>query len=137
MPNLSGSMGEINGMIRSMLGLTRHSRLRDQIRDTTELYELTVKHDGLADASSDLAQVINQQAKRLLERSSASGRRWNWASLIVCWVIAGLLSLGGYALSSHWGSWWGTLLMIIDVFVGVLFAVAGVGTLLEPKSEAA
>ena len=36
-PALGDSIGEIDGVIRAMLNLTRHSRVREQIRETTEL----------------------------------------------------------------------------------------------------
>lgn len=120
-----------------MLGLTRHSRVRDQIRGTAELYALTVEYDGLADATSDLAQVITRQTHRLLELSSTTKRSWNWGALILSWAIAAGLGVGAYYLVPHWGSWWGTVLLVIVGLIGGLFLIAGLGTLLQGKADEA
>jgi hypothetical protein len=134
---LSGQIGEIGGVIRTMLGLTRHSRLRDQIRGTVELYELTAKYDELSGPSADLAAVLAQQTKRLLETSGSTGRQWNWPSFIVSWMIAGLFGFVAYVLDSHWGTWWGILLMVVVGLAGGLFALAGLIVLFQQKNESA
>jgi hypothetical protein len=137
MAGISNQMGEIGGVIRTMLGLTRHSRIRDQIRGTVELYEMTAKYEELSGPSSDLAEVISTQTSRLLETSKATGRQWNWSSFVVSWIVAALFGFFAYLLYPHWGTWWGTPLMVIVGTVGALFTVAGVGVLLQQKSEAA
>jgi hypothetical protein len=135
--DLSDQIGEIGGVIRTMLGLTRHSRIRDQLRGTIELYQLVEPYPDLAKAKADLASVIAQQTGRLVETSSATGRQWNWGAFIVCWVIAGGLGVGAYFLNPHWGTWWATLLMVIVGMVGVLFGIAGLAVLLQKEKQAA
>jgi hypothetical protein len=135
MGGLGNQIGEIGGVIRTMLGLTRHSRIRDQIRGTVELYEMTAKYEALSGASADLAQVISQQTNRLLETSTATGRQWNWSSFIVSWIVAALFGFFAYLLEPDWGTWWGTLLIVIVGVPGALMVVAGLGVLLQQKSE--
>jgi hypothetical protein len=137
MADIGESIGEVGGTIRAMLGLTQHSRLRDQIRGTTELYAATAQHPGLAEASSDLAEVIIQQTHHLAEISSTTRRSWNWGALFLCWTIAGGLAVGGYFLAPRWGTWWATLLTVVIGLVGVLFVIAGFGTLLQRKADTA
>jgi hypothetical protein len=137
MPEIGESIGEIGGVIRTMLGLTPNNRVRDQIRETAELYSLTIQYEGLASSSDDLAQVVDLHTKRLVEMASGSGRSWNWAALIVCWMVAGALGVAAYFLKPHWGTWWGTLLMIVVGFIGFLFVIAGVGTLLQQTADEA
>jgi hypothetical protein len=130
-------IGEIGGVIRTMLGLSRHSRIRDQIRGTVELYDMTVRHEGLRKASGDLARVIEQQTGRLVEVAETSKRAWNWAALIVAWIVAGAFGAGMYFLASDWGTWWGTLLMLVFGLGGVLLFIAGLGTLLQKREDQA
>ena len=99
------------------------------------MYELTAKYDSLSDASTDLAQVITHQTKRLVETSSTSDRQWNWGAFVVSWIVAGAFGSGIYLLSSHWGSWWGTLLLVLFGILGALFTVVGIGVLIERKNE--
>jgi hypothetical protein len=45
--------------------------------------------------------------------------------------------VGGYFLAPHWGTWWATLLTVVIGLVGVLFVIAGFGTLLQRKADTA
>jgi len=135
MPDISASFGEIGGVIRTMLGMSRHSRLRDRIRGTVELYELTIPHEALAPASADLAQVINEQASRLVEASSSTERAWNWGAFTVAWMIAGGIGVAEYFLAPHWGVWWTVVLIVVIGVVGALFLIAGLGVLLQRKQD--
>lgn len=137
MPDLGDPIGEISGVIRTMLGLTRHSRLREQIQGTVELYNLTSAHEDLSHASADLAELITLQTSRLLEIASSTGRQWNWSSFIISWIFAGFFGWLAYLLWPHWGSWWGALLFLLVTVVGGLLAIAGVGVLLQQKSAEA
>ena len=134
MPDLGDSIGEIGGAIRAMLGLSRHSRVREQIRDTAELYNLTSTHEGLAAASENLAAVLTIQTKRLLDIASDTGRQLNWASAIVAWAIALGLGYAAYVLWPHWGTWWATPIFVLDVAAGGLMVIAGFGVLVQKKS---
>jgi len=120
-----------------MLGLTRHSRVREQIRETAELYALTIRYEGLSDSSSDLAIVLQRHTKRLLEMTESTKRSWNWSALIVSWLIAGALGVAAYYLAPYWGSWWACGLMVIVGLSGALFVIAGIGTLLQQKVDEA
>ncbi len=137
MPDIGDQIGEIGGVIRTMLGLTRHSRLRDQIRGTIDLYELTSKHDALAAASSDLAEIITQQTSRLVETSSATGRQWNWGSFIVSWVIGAAFAVAAYYLAPNWGTWWATLAIVVSGLAGSLFVLVGLIVLFQKKAAEA
>jgi CHASE2 domain-containing sensor protein len=135
MPDISDSIGEIGGTIRAMLGLTTRNRLRDQIRDTVALYESTAKHDALAGASADLAQVISQETKRLLDTSNSTGRDWNFSAWLVCWVISSGCAIGVYALRIHWPTWWAVLLIVGIGLAGFLFFIAGFAMLFQKSGE--
>lgn len=137
MPDVSDSIGEIGGTIRAMLGLTTRNRLRDQIRDTVDLYERAAKHADLSEAAADLAQVISLETKRLLETSTSEGRTWNWASAIVAWVLAFACAFGVYALRTHWPSWWAVLIIIVLGVLGLLLFLVGFTLLFQKKKDAA
>jgi len=135
MPDFGESIGEIGGTIRAMLGLTQRNRMRDQIRATLELYELTAKYEELSSASEDLAQIVSEETRRLLETSNATGRQWNWGAWFMSWIIAAGCGVGIYLLRVDWGSWWATLLIVILGFAGAMFFLAGLGVLLQRKRE--
>ncbi|MGH9089830.1 MAG: hypothetical protein ACRDZR_00375 [Acidimicrobiales bacterium] len=137
MADISDSFGEIAGVLRTMLGLTRHSRLRDQIRGTVDLYDSIAVHTELSKSKEDLQKVIEYQTSRLLEAASSGKRKYNWAALVVCWVISFLAGYGSYQIWSTLPYWWGYLIFAVVVLVGVLFFVAGIGTFLQQQNEEA
>jgi hypothetical protein len=135
--NLGDSLGEIGGVIRTMLGLTRHSRVREQIRETAELYGETIKHEGLAESSADLAAVLKVHTKRLLDMAGTSKRSWNWSALIVSWLVAAGFGVAGWYLPPYWGTWWATPALVIVGLAGTLLVIAGVGVLVQRDADEA
>ena len=135
MADLGDSFGEINGVIRAMLGLTRHSRVRDRIRETAELYGLTIQHDGLSASSGDLAEVLSIYTKQLLATSTGTKRVWNWSAFIVSWIVAAGFGVAAWYLAPYWGTWWATPSLVIVGLAGGLLVIAGLGTLLQRVSD--
>src|SRR5450759_1477852 len=86
------AIGELGGAIQSVVGLSRHSRLRAQIRDSLMLYSAAKLHDELHDAQGDLAGVITLQSAQLLADidPSRAGRR-DWSGAIVGFAITALV----------------------------------------------
>jgi len=128
---LTDQFGELGGVICTMLGLTRHSRIRDQLKATVDLYEQVIKHEGLQKSSADLVQVISLQTQRLLDSSTTVGRAWNWPAALLAWTIGGGFATGVWQLSDAWGTWWATLIIIVLGLIGALFGIAGVGVLAQ------
>jgi hypothetical protein len=133
--DISESFGEVAGVIRTMLGLTRHSRLRDQIRGTVELYALTSTHPELSKSSSDLAKVLEHQTGRLLEAATGRKRQWNWAALVFCWFVAAVCGYGCYLIWTQLPSWWGYLIFTIPALIGFLLFIAGIGTFIQQVED--
>lgn len=135
MPSLSDSIGEISGVIRTMLGLTRHSRIRDQIKGNLDLYEAMVDHEELLTASSQLAQLITRQTNDLCKTSQQQGRQWAWGPCALAWIVAGAFAYGAMLLTRFWGTIWGTSLIVVFWLVTAMFFAVGVALLLERKPE--
>ncbi len=133
MQTLQTSLGEIGGVVRTLFGLTRHNRLKTQIRESVELYGLTIQYVDLEDASKNLRNVITTETGKLVETSSSASRSWNWPAAFVSWAIAGFASIPELAYWSDWQSWWKVLIMVLSTLVGLIFLIVGFGVLLEQK----
>jgi hypothetical protein len=134
-PSFSDSIGEIGGVMRTMLGLTRHSRIRDQIKGNLELYETMLAHEQLLTASSELAQLITRQTNNLCKTSRQIGRQWAWGPCVLAWIVAGACGYGAVLLNHHWATLWGTPLIVVLWLATALFFAVGVTLLLERKTE--
>ena len=115
-----------------MLGLTRRNRLRDHMRENVTLYGALKHYDELSGAASEIAKLIDLQAKGMLEVHTASGRQWNWGSSALSLVLAGLSGFLCYVL---WplSDWWRVVLFVPLALIGALFATACLGVLVSRK----
>lgn len=130
--------GEIGALLRTVFGLSRPSRIRDQIRDSTQLYAMTVEHEGLSAASENLAKVVVARTQHLVELTSNADRRdWNWPAAIVSWFVAAGCGVGICYLAPRWGTWWATLVIVVLGCIGSLLFIAGFGVLLQRTADEA
>jgi Flp pilus assembly protein TadB len=136
MSDLSASVGEVAGVIRTMFGMTRPNRVRDHIKELTELYAALDSHPRLSSSAEKVAGVIEQMTGRLVDAHRGSARQWNWPSCIASWIIAGLLI---WALVVLYPApfWWSIVLFIVAAIGAVLFTTAGIKLLLDRKEETA
>jgi hypothetical protein len=133
MADLGNSIGEVGGVIRTMLGLTRHSRTRNQIQANVDLYASMIPHPNLGEASSDLAEVIIEQTRHLREVSFDTGRAWDWGAWSVSWLIMAGSAYVSYLFRSELAKWWAITLFALFSFNAVLFFIVGLGVLLQRK----
>ena len=143
------AIGELGGAVQSFLGLTRHSRLRAQIRDSLVLYSAAKAHSELHTAQADLARVITLQTAQLLAATDPSrARQRDWSGAIVGFVFTGFVGARAWVMWVPWHlqrNWWGWIPIIATVGVGFLFLAASIGLLrrqppkeiLEPAAEGA
>lgn len=132
---ITDSVGELAGVVRSMFGLTRHNRLRDQLRDTIALYQLAAASENLEQSTSNLRQVVDLQTARLLAITSQNRRKWAWGGSILALVIAGVFAIPGVYLLREPSSWWVVVLLTVDALVVFTFVVASVGVLVQRPSD--
>ena len=59
--------------VTDVLGLTRYHHLAEQMKETIDLYELTLRHGDLCDSSDKLKSLINEQTIRLCELDTKAG----------------------------------------------------------------
>jgi integral membrane sensor domain MASE1 len=119
------AIGELGGAIQSVVGLSRHSRLRAQIRDSLSLYSAAKLHDELDDAQVDLARVITLQSAQLLADidPSRAGRR-DWSGAIVGFAFTALVGSLAWAMWVPWDLrryWWGWILIVVTGGIGIVF----------------
>lgn len=127
------AIGELGGAIQSVVGLSRHSRLRAQIRDTLVLYSAAKEHDELTDAQAALARVITLQTAELLAGldPSRAGQR-DWGGAIVGLVLTALIGTLAWAMWVPWDLrrwWWGWILIAVVVAVGLLLLAVSLSLL--------
>ena len=127
------AIGELGGAIQSVVGLSRHSRLRAQIRDSLVLYSAAKSHDELGEAQAALAQVITLQTAELLANidPSRAGQR-DWSGATVGFVLTALVGAVIWAMWFPWDLrrfWWGWVLLAIAALIGVVFFASAVGLL--------
>jgi hypothetical protein len=134
------AIGEVAGAIRTSVDLTRHSRLRSQIRDTLALLAAAKEHPELEDARSDLVRVIILQSAQLwaeLDPSRLGDRDWSGA--IVGLVLTAGVGLFMWAMWQPWGlraHWWGWLLLAVVALLGILFLFASLGLMRRQPRKA-
>jgi len=121
-------------MIRSMLGLTKHNRLRDQIRDTVGLYRQVQKHGALTQSADNLKQLIDIQTGQLLAITQQNKRSWNWGAAILAFLIACVFAVPAWFLYKSEQSWWEILLLVIVLLIMVVFLIAAFGVLFQRES---
>jgi len=134
MVDIGNSIGEVSGVIRTMFGMTRHSRTRTQIQGNVDLYTSMIPHAELDDASSELAKIIIQQTKHLRDVSFETGRAWNWGAWSLSWVIAAGCLILANIFRGDSGSWWGITAGIISLLFFIVFFIVGLTVLLEHKA---
>ncbi|SRR6266550_4991581 len=136
------AVGELGGAVQSFLGLTRHSRLRAQIRDSLALYSAAKAHSELHTAQADLARVIALQAAELLITvdPSRAGKR-DWGGAIVGFVFTAFVGALAWVMWVPWHlqrNWWGWVPIIATVGIGLIFLAASFGLLKrQPPKEIA
>lgn len=134
----SEAVTEVVGAIRGVLGLTRQSRLREQINDTAELYG-KVKGHALDSAAADIAEVVKLQTSRLLAAAEPGLRRaWAWGPFAVGLVFTLLSAAGTWALHQYVdrAGWWIWLFIVPVALLALLCLAASLSLLLERKPRA-
>lgn len=132
----SEAVTEVIGAIRGVLGLTRQSRLREQINDTAELYGKVKGHDALDSAAADIARVVKLKTTRLLAAAEPGPRRaWAWGPFAVGLVVTLLIAAGAWALYRYVdrAGWWIWLFTVPVALLALLCLAASVTLLLERK----
>jgi hypothetical protein len=135
----SEAVTEVIGAIRGVLGLTRQSRLREQINDTTELYGKVKGHNALDSAAADIARVVKLQTSRLLATAEPASRRaWAWGPFTVGLVFTLLAAAGAWALYQYVdrAGWWIWLAIVPVALLALLCLAASLALLLERKPAA-
>lgn len=122
---VTGVVGSIGQSLGAVLGLTRHGRLRRQMRDTIHLMDLASKHALLSETERMLAQSVEAQARDLLVLTRYEpGRKWDWSGFLVGAAITGGLA------SAEWFVWrnsWGiatALQWVVLIALGVVVLAA-------------
>ena len=134
------AVGELGGAVQSFLGLTRHSRLRAQIRDSLALYSAAKAHSELQSAQADLAKVIALQSAELLIAvdPKRAGKR-DWSGAIVGFVLTGFIGALAWAMFVPWHlqqNWWGWLPNIAILGIGLLLLLSSLSLLKrQPPKE--
>ena len=134
MADQGNTIGEVGGVIRTKLGLTRHSRTRSQIQGNVELYVLMNTYPDLGKASSDLAEIITQQTKHLRDVSLDTGRAWMWGPWALSWVVMAGSGYLVHLILGDLGGWWAISLSVIFALNAFLFFFVGLILLLQRKS---
>jgi hypothetical protein len=114
--------------------------LREQLRDTIALYELTSPHEELTGATEDLAALIKAQARRLRDvlEPEKPPLRWDWSQATLSFLFAGLIAaICWKALWPNLSQWWAVAAVIPLAIVGLAFAAVGFQALFQRKSEVA
>jgi len=136
--NLPGSITAFAGAIGGFLGLTRHNRLREQLRGSLDLLALAKQHSELTEATDDLVKVITVQARRLLAVVDPERpRRWDWGTFAVGIACTGGVAWAEWILWGHRNNWWAIpLLLVVAVFL-FAFLVVSFQALFERRSSTA
>jgi len=133
MPSVTGTLSEVAGAVQSVLGLTRHSRIRAQMHETVELFTLMQPHEELAAARDDLRAVIEDQAKKLLSVAQpVSRRKWAFGPAVLALIVAAIVAVPGYVCYRLAGTpWWSIVLLVVDGAAVALFVAVALALLLE------
>jgi hypothetical protein len=135
MRDLSSSVSEFAGAVRGFLGLTPHSRLREQLRDSLGLFVLAKQHPELTEATDDLVKVIKVQATRLLALVDPDRpRRWDWGTFAVGLTFTAGLLWAEWTVWHHRNNWWGIPLLIFTAFWIVVFLIVSFQALFQRRS---
>jgi hypothetical protein len=121
MPPLSTAANEVVGAVRGVMGLSGEHRLRDQLRETVELFERAKSHPELESAQRDLAHAIDVKAARLRSIAEAGTQRTrDLGQALAGLFFVMILYIPAKSLWPHRETWWGLLLLAV---IG-LFATA-------------
>ncbi len=130
---LGEAFGQVGGLVRTAPTLTRHSRLRHQIRAALDLRERALaQKEGLDSTIEDLAVIINFQTRRLSSiTTQGTSRTPQWGAS----GLALLVTLGCAALAYFLGirslpEWWGYLVAVVAFFATALFLLVSIAALL-------
>jgi hypothetical protein len=126
MPSLGSTLGSIGDAVRTAPTLTRHSRLRHQIRAALDLREKALAQpEDLDGAIRDLTEIINFQTARLLavtKGSSPLKPQWAavWGGAITALIC---VALGFFFGIRNLPQWWGWLIAIPSFAAALLFVL--------------
>jgi hypothetical protein len=93
--------------------------------------------DALDASRANLAKVVNIHSERLLANASSERRSWNWAALVVSWIVAGFFGALCWLVMDTWQGWLAAFGAIVLGLLSVLFFIAGIGVLLQPEKNEA
>jgi hypothetical protein len=109
-PSVSEAATDVAGAVEAILGLTPTSRQRRRLAQTIDLYARAKPHDDLAAAASDLASLVNEQARQLVTLTLRQRTR-NWGSVIVGVILTVGAGWGEWALRDTRVHWWGWIVL--------------------------
>jgi hypothetical protein len=117
------AVGDFAAAVRAFLGLTRHSRLREQLRETLDLYEKAVTRPELGKAAANLAAVIEIQSTVLLGviARPATRRKWDWGGVAVGLAVTAATAWGLYHLAALRQYLWGWFVLLFVGFWATMF----------------
>ena len=126
MPDFTGSLSDFAGALRGFVSLTRHGRLREQLRDCIGLFALAKEHPELQSATDDLVVIVTVLTARLravLEPERR--RRWEWGTFFVGIGFTAGTAWVGVAIWPHRSSWWGVpALWVLASFIVIFLIVS-------------
>jgi hypothetical protein len=138
-PDIPGGVTAIAGAVRSFFGLTRHHRIREQLRDTVGLFAMVKEYPELKEAEADLAQVVKIQARRLraVIEPERPPRKWEWGTFGVGAVCTLVLVAAEWWLWGYRAEWWAIVLLVLVGVVILVFLIVSLQALFQRQSAAA
>jgi hypothetical protein len=138
LPDFSTGFTDIAGALRTFLGLTRHNRLREQLRDTLGLFSLAKEHAELGQVRDNLTEIATLQSQRLLALVKDDRKRqWNWGTFWVGFVFTGLGVWGEFWLWSFHQNWWFWFPFVVLGFFDLVFVIVSLQALFQRRSTTA
>lgn len=138
MPDFSTSFSDVASAVRTFLGLSRRSRLREQLRDTLGLYVLAEGHDDLQKTREALVEIASLETSRLLVLvKDERARQWNWGAFVVGGMLAAVGIWGESALWPLRVNWWAWFPLVALGFLDFVFVYVALQSLLQRRSATA
>jgi hypothetical protein len=127
--------GVTQGVAR-LLGLSKSARLRRAINDDTKTYANLAQHDELKGAATEIAGLVELQARQLaLREAIAARRKYDWSQPFLGIIVAAICGVPLYLMFPP-TAWWQWVADIVLGFLGIAFLAAGVaGFRQQPKAE--
>lgn len=131
-PSPTSALTEIVSSAQSLLGFTRPSRLREQLRGTLDIYERTRAVPELTEATDDLGTVVTVLARRLRDAACPSTKRaWAFGPAVIVLIPAAICLIPDIWLAGALDQWWAVLLTAICAAPALFFVAVAFKLLFE------